>query len=200
MVAMVKSRSVIADFVKSKEDWLQKHARQDTLQFYNGMPVGKGLTLRIVEDAHKMRSRLTHDSIIIFVVGSHDSANTEQHDYIERTVIRALRQQAENLVLPRLLAKSAELDIPFGQATVKRVHGRWGSCDRDKNIVMSMYLVQLPMHIVDYVIIHELAHTKHMNHGPAFWAEVAKHCPSHKLIRLQLKRYDPKIYDQSKML
>ena len=46
---------------------------------------------------------------------------------------------------------------------------RWGSCSRERSINLSQYLLLLPAHLVDYVILHELCHTIEMNHGPRFW-------------------------------
>ena len=51
--------------------------------------------------------------------------------------------------------------------------------------------MQLPQHLIDYVIIHELVHTKHMNHGPAFWDEFGKHLENPKEIKKEMKNYSP---------
>ncbi|MCL2085513.1 M48 family metallopeptidase, partial [Candidatus Saccharibacteria bacterium] len=52
-------------------------------------------------------------------------------------------------------------------------------------------LMNVQVELRDYVIWHELAHTRHMNHSPEFWAEVARHCPSFKYYRAELKKYLP---------
>ena len=65
---------------------------------------------------------------------------------------------------------------------------RFGSCSSEGHICYSWRLMQYPPEVIDYVVVHELAHLKHMNHSPAFHALVAKYLPDHKARRALLKR------------
>ena len=65
---------------------------------------------------------------------------------------------------------------------------RFGSCSSEGHICYSWRLMQYPPEVIDYVVVHELAHLKHMNHSPAFYALVAKYLPDHKARRALLKK------------
>lgn len=63
----------------------------------------------------------------------------------------------------------------------------WGSCSRAGNLNFNWRVVQAPAEVVDYLVIHELAHLREMNHSRRFWAHVAEHCPGYKLHRRWLR-------------
>jgi predicted metal-dependent hydrolase len=66
---------------------------------------------------------------------------------------------------------------------------RWGSCSPEGKILLSWRLIHFPLHIIDYVIAHEIAHLKELNHGPRFWATVERLLPGHQNVRDELRRY-----------
>ena len=90
-----------------------------------------------------------------------------------------------------LCGKSPKLDPGenSGYGTVKDQKTRWGSCSAKGNVNFNYQLAFLPDELLDYVVIHELAHRRHMNHSRAFWAEVEKYCPDYLERREQLKEY-----------
>jgi len=108
-----------------------------------------------------------------------------------RPVAEAALRKFAGKTLPERVAELAE---PAGYATgVRRVsvrnqRTRWGSCSRRGLISLNWRLVQTPDFVRDYVILHELAHLKHMNHSPRFWAEVARICPAYETAEEWLKR------------
>ncbi|HPP47199.1 MAG TPA: M48 family metallopeptidase, partial [Accumulibacter sp.] len=65
---------------------------------------------------------------------------------------------------------------------------RWGSCSAQGVIRLNWRLLHLPLPLIDYVLIHELAHLLEMNHGPRFWAIVATACPDYQALRRQLRQ------------
>ena len=67
-------------------------------------------------------------------------------------------------------------NLQFNRLTIKDVSTRWGSCSSLRNVNLSLWLLLLPSHLIDYVICHELCHLKELNHSPAFWAELDKLC------------------------
>ena len=70
---------------------------------------------------------------------------------------------------------------------VNRAKSRWGSCSKKGNINLSCYLLMHEKEVIDYVIVHELAHLYHFNHSKAFWALVAKRVPNYKELEIKLK-------------
>lgn len=80
-----------------------------------------------------------------------------------------LRQQALIHLPTRLHNLAAKHGFVYHKVRISNSRGRWGSCSSKKSINLSLYLMTLPPHLIDYVLLHELCHTKEMNHGPAFW-------------------------------
>ena len=81
------------------------------------------------------------------------------------------------------------MGVTVGYVTVKDQKTRWGSCSAKGNVNFNYQLAFLPDELLDYVVIHELAHRRHMDHSRAFWAEVEKYCPDYLERREQLKEY-----------
>ena len=81
------------------------------------------------------------------------------------------------------------MGVTVGYVTVKNQKTRGGSCSAKGNVNFNYQLAFLPDELLDYVVIHELAHRRHMNHSRAFWAEVEKYCPDYLERREQLKEY-----------
>lgn len=102
----------------------------------------------------------------------------------------ALRQEAQ-FVLPSQLAKLAALHgFQYAGVKIRKNRSRWGSCSSKRMINLSFYLLLLPEHLIDYVLLHELCHTVQMNHSPAFWALLNK-CTQNKAfeLRKEIRRY-----------
>lgn len=189
-------RTTIASFVISKQDWLLKHLLTSKDNLYDGMMFGRNMTLYLHEYESRQRSRLLTHELHLYFVDAFDKDNEAQQDFARKNIYRALKNEAEIVLLPRLQEISERTKQEFNQAYVKHLTGRWGSCDQSKNILLSFFLVQLPQHLIDYVIIHELAHTTHMNHSRDFWNEVAKACPDYRVKRAHLKSFQPRIIER----
>jgi predicted metal-dependent hydrolase len=105
---------------------------------------------------------------------------------IRRAVVRWYRRAAREWLAERtrLLALRAGLEPP--RFMVSSAMARWGSCNSRREVRLAWRLVKAPLDLVDYVICHELAHLRHMNHSRAFWAEVARQCPDYERLRAEL--------------
>ena len=83
--------------------------------------------------------------------------------------------------LPRLVARYAkEMDVSYGKVFVKAQKTRWGSCSSKGNINLNCLLMNVPAYVRKYVIVHELAHRKEMNHSERFWKVVAGEIPEYQ--------------------
>ena len=99
------------------------------------------------------------------------------------------RQTIRAYIVKRLPQLHAQMKIPqpFARITIKDQGTRWGSCSSDNNLNFNWRLVHYPPEVIDYVLIHELAHMVHLDHSARFWALVAKYDGQYKLHQRQLR-------------
>lgn len=90
--------------------------------------------------------------------------------WLRKVIEEALRRNAKIILPPRLYELSMRHNLSYKSVKINSSSGRWGSCSAHGNINLSYYLVLLPKHLIDYVLLHELTHTREMNHGERFWA------------------------------
>lgn len=101
-----------------------------------------------------------------------------------------LRKEAKRLLPNRTKQLADKFGFTFSDIKIQSSKTCWGSCSRAKSINLSLYLMLLPAHLIDYVILHELCHTKEMNHGDKFWAWMDKVTDQKsKELRKELKNY-----------
>ncbi len=87
------------------------------------------------------------------------------------------RRKARQKIKERLYFFSQLYDLKYNQVYIRDQKTRWGSCSSKKNLNFNWRLILAPAEVLDYVVVHELCHLKHMNHSRAFWQLVSKQCP-----------------------
>lgn len=110
------------------------------------------------------------DETVVIACPAHADFTTDRvQTLVKNAVMRAMRKKAEEYLPPLVQYWSSLFDLPYNKITISKARSRWGSCSSKRDISLSFYLMLLPAHLMDYVILHELAHTREMNHGPEFW-------------------------------
>ncbi|MCK9507982.1 MAG: M48 family metallopeptidase [Pigmentiphaga sp.] len=102
-----------------------------------------------------------------------------------------LHHQARRIFDARLQHFQALHGLKINQWRLSSASTRWGSCTQAGNIRLNWRLIHFPLEIIDYVIVHELAHLREMNHSSQFWAEVEQLLPGFESARDALRRHDP---------
>jgi predicted metal-dependent hydrolase len=102
---------------------------------------------------------------------------------------RHLRKLAARELPVRVLELAAQHGLPVQRVTVRNQRSRWGSCSRRGTVSLNWRLVQAPGFVRDYIVLHELAHLKEMNHSKRFWSEVARLCPDFPEAERWLKQH-----------
>jgi hypothetical protein len=110
-------------------------------------------------------------------------------DSVRAALAAWYRRQARIVIAERLTHWNAHYGFTYGRVTIKEQKSRWGSCSRQGNLNFNWRLLLAPAPILDYVIIHELAHLKELNHSPRFWAIVAQTCPDYAAKRRWLRQH-----------
>jgi predicted metal-dependent hydrolase len=126
---------------------------------------------------------------IDFPIGT-DCSTPETQQFFWNGISYFLRKEAKRLLPSRTKQLADKYGFTFADVKIQSSKTRWGSCSRAKSINLSLYLMLLPAHLIDYVILHELCHTKEMNHGDRFWAWMDQVTDGKsKELRAQLKNY-----------
>ena len=107
----------------------------------------------------------------------------------ETPEVAELRRQAKAYLPGRLAELAALHGFSYTQVRIKHNVSNWGSCSVKKNINLNLNLMRLPADLQDYVMLHELCHLRHLNHGPEFHALLESVCPEHRELRKKLKEY-----------
>lgn len=101
--------------------------------------------------------------------------------------IRELANKALIVIPPRTAHYAAIMGVSYGRITIRNQKTRWGSCSAKGNLNFNCLLMLMPEEILDYVIVHELAHLREMNHSPQFWAIVEEVLPDYQERKQWLK-------------
>jgi predicted metal-dependent hydrolase len=181
-------------FAIKNQAWIEKHRPPTQLLLESGMQIGKSGRLRfVVGPREHIKSRVVGNEIR--VIHPADAAQSEVvvQQTARKGIERYLRLEAE-LLLPHRLAQLAEqVAVQYHSVSIKKLRARWGSCNAKKDIVLNLYLMQLPWHLIDYVLLHELTHAVHLHHGTDFWDYLNTICPDSTQRRKQLKQFKPSL-------
>lgn len=180
-------------FAQARLAWIAEHKPTAEVLLQHGAAIGKAHRLIFIAEqgATTATTHIRGTEVRIRYPATMSTEAVSVQRAAQVACLRALRLQAKNLLRIRLEELAAAHDYEFSSLAIKRLKGRWGSCDQHKNIILNLFLMQLPWSLIDYVIMHELAHTKVMQHGPIFWREMEKYTPGARILRKQINEYQP---------
>ena len=116
----------------------------------------------------------------------------EKIDPLAKNFLAEIYKKECRQLLPGRVRQYAEkFRFRFTRLSFRNNISNWGSCSHDDKISLNIKLMKLPDELIDYVILHELAHLNHMDHSPQFWDEVGQHDPRYKEHRRKLKAFSP---------
>ena len=154
----------------------------------NLLYLGQDIQLDIV--THSSNKALAFEDNILIIA----TPTPDKHALIQRKVIQWYQKQAELDFSRRLEIFAAKLSVPTPPLALSNAKSRWGSCNSRGEVRLNWRLLQAPPHIINYVICHELAHLKQMNHSAKFWAVVEQLFPNYKLAEKELKTLSPQLH------
>ena len=134
--------------------------------------------------------RQEDEEICIYCPPGADFEDENVQRLLRCAILRAMKKAAEAYLPPLLNTLAEQYGFSFRKVRINGSRGRWGSCSAAKSINLSCYLMLLPPHLMDYVLLHELCHTREMNHGPRFWELMDQVTAGLSLqLRNELKKY-----------
>ncbi len=174
---------MVERFLREQEGWLTSQIQKLQPVVTNQvLYLGKAFELQSVSPLQqKERVRFVQDKCVVAPV--HDSEES-----LKTTLNRWLRTQAAEQLTPVFTRMCTEMSIKAERLNWREASSRWGSCAATGSIMLNWRLIHAPPEVARYVIIHELAHRKHMNHSDRFWSFVEQFDPAYKLHRGWLKR------------
>lgn len=158
----------------------------------DGMQIGKSHSLHVQSAQTSQVTR--RDRRIVAMLAPGDTLKTPAiQSAIREHTIKALRKEAKSYLPKRLAYLAAQHEFTYQSIRFSHASSRWGSCSSSGTISLNIALMKLPFELIDYVLIHELCHTRQMNHSQRFWSSV-EHClPDYKKRRTQLKKENPMV-------
>ncbi len=115
-------------------------------------------------------------------------AERPPRDYEQNPALEAqYRKEARRRITERAAYFAEKMGVDYGRIAIKAAKTRWGSCSARGNLNFHWKLILMPPAILDYVVVHELAHRIEMNHSPRFWAQVERILPDYRERRRWLK-------------
>ncbi len=192
------TRAHIEEVLRAKADWINAtlaRLAHEAATLPAPAPLAHGqmlpfagrelhLALLLAAPGKRSHTQLTGETLALTVT---DGRQETIHAALEAWY----RAQARVVFAARIAHCNAAYGFTFGRVSIKEQKSRWGSCSRAGNLNFNWRLLLAPLPVLDYVVYHELAHLKELNHSPRFWQIVARACPDFETHRAWLRRHGP---------
>jgi len=148
------------------------------------------LVLHPQEDEH-FSFQISHDKIIFRFPATFQPEEDRVQKIILLAVIETYRSEAKQYLPDRVALLAKRFGFQFNRIFIKNLKSRWGSCSVKNNINLNLQLMRFDEMVIDYIILHELLHTRIKNHGQEFWNAMEKIYPRFQEARKKLKLVKP---------
>jgi predicted metal-dependent hydrolase len=182
----------IEAFLREKEPWIRRRVaegRRESPAFSwregESLPV-LGEPLKIVAGPPASGTRRIGQSLQVGVASPSASL-------LRPAVLQWLRDEAQRVFAQRVGAYAPRLDVPVPELRLSNARTQWGSCNARGRVLLNWRLIHVPLALLDYVVAHELAHLRELNHSGRFWALVEKAYPDWRTARKDLNRIEKQL-------
>ncbi len=184
-------------FAKAHEAWVAEHlqkekAKKETppITSASGFKTKFHAFKFVPHERSKRFVRILETETHLYFPRQLKETSREVQDLVYFALRETLRNEAQEYLPQRLDKLSRKHNFTYNKVTIRNTKGRWGSCTNKKNISLSLSLMQLPFHLIDYILLHELCHTVELNHSKRFHALLDKACGgSSKMFIQEIKKY-----------
>ncbi len=189
-------------FIEEKEPWIRQTIRNIRVVENNHTLFDEHTSFKTAEHSLEfLRTDEKHPKVIVkdkkimvFCPADRDIKEKIMQEMIRWGIEAAWRKEAKKY-LPARIGELARLHgFDMKRVVIKNNRSRWGSCSHQNNINLSLHLMRLPKHLSDYVLLHELVHTVHKNHGKQFWKHLDSITGNARALDKELKKYRIDIY------
>lgn len=188
-------------FVNQKKDWIEqslvkvKASKQSQLFELNKEYQSLFFSFTVKKEAVKSWKLIYGNNKYMLVIPAETNfEHTKVQEQVEKIFINCLRKDAKSFLPKRVDELAQQHGFSYNKVFVKNQKTRWGSCSGKKNINLNLNLLRLPRELIDFIILHELCHTREMNHSHKFYCELDKVCPNHRKLNSLIKSFNVRKY------
>jgi predicted metal-dependent hydrolase len=198
----ITTQRTIVDFLMAKKDWIEKNFEkfetlaerfpEKKLKAYEKFPfLGKERDFKAVITLNKKPFVSVNEEHLLFHIPRNEwNAETplQEHPTALGEIRHFYKREAVRLLSERVKHWSEQMNLKPAQVKFREQRTRWGSCSSKKIINLNWRLIVFNQEIIDYVIVHELAHLQHMDHSSRFWSLVEKYIENYQDVMKSLKQ------------
>lgn len=194
------TRKDVIQLLSEKSEWIYKAFQEQLHKKINGFEIKEGVILPFLDRTFRLhiehnpymeraKIEVREDQEIDDKSKDGDTGDKNyldvitpqmDHEFIKECVESWYKKNAKNIIQMRVEFYANIMGVTYGRISIRSQKSRWGSCSSTGNLNFNWHLVMMPIEVLDYVVIHELAHRLEMNHSKQFWEEVNKVCPAYK--------------------
>ena len=175
----------IEQLIEKKRDWIREHQTKQEIRKERDRVLYRGSYKTVCVEEHKsnmLSIELTEESIIIRKPrGFELNVSAYLEHWYRKEAAKAIKESVER--------HGRQMQVTYGRVAIKDQKTRWGSCSSLGNLNFNYRLIMAPERVLDYVVVHELAHRVHMNHSKVFWDLVGQVMPEYEQCRIWLKEH-----------
>lgn len=145
-------------------------------------------------ETDKIIVRVSENKILVKYPNCYNVTDNCIQLYIKKGIELALHKEAAEYLPQRVDYLAKLYKFKYTKLGLRKSRTRWGSCSGNNNINLSVHLMRLPSHLIDFVILHELLHTKIKNHSKEFWDALDKITGNVKALRKEMKNYNISVF------
>jgi len=180
-------------FALSNRVWISQQLQSSfVFSLQDGQQYGKRHVLQITQGGN-LACRIISNKIRLSVPEGVDINTQPVFDCFKKGLKRALKKEATDFLPERVAIIANKYNLTYKKLAFKAMRSRWGSCNSKQNISINTYLMLASWDAIDYVIAHELAHTKYMHHKADFWDLLRLIVPDYKNCQTNLKQLQKQI-------
>ncbi|MBN1689770.1 MAG: M48 family metallopeptidase [Dehalococcoidia bacterium] len=187
----------VLDILRQKSRWILRHLPSDAplqLPLFTPEPgqgdklyfMGRQIEINVSTAKSAVSSAVLDGNKLLISAGSRNGA-------IPAILERWYRQQATTVFAQKAAGFQEAMGLHYNSILIRGQKTRWGSCSPAGNLTLNWKLLMAPEEIIDYVVIHELTHLRHMNHSKKFWDMVEQYCPNWRKYRKWLVTHEDEL-------
>lgn len=178
---------VALEFAKKQNEWIETH-RPKKKYITIGQQIGKVHTINFLRKDIKNPTVKVTDTSVNVIFPHHQDVDAQLFHMLATKGAKSALIKQSHILESTLRYYADKHNYIYNSSSCKFMKSKWGSCNNLRHITLNYRLLDLPDHLVEYVIIHELVHLNHMNHGLDYWRELATLLPDFKTRKLELKK------------